>query len=109
EDRSSGRARRKQLQRLPAEFDHLADRLRRRLARGDVVENVGARLGEIDDLRIDRRLGQVVGLLHDYLGGATGIRQHLLEGREEITAEIVVLVEDADVGVQLHAHDMLWY
>ena len=107
EDRAAGRSRRQQLQRLPAELGHLADRLRRRLAGGDVVENVRARLREIDELRIDRRIGQIVGLLHDHLGGAAGIRQHLLEGPEEIAAEIVVLVEDADLRIRLHAHDVL--
>ena len=107
EDRTPGRSRRQQMQRLPAEFGHLADRLRRRLAGRDVVENIRARFREIDELRIDRRLGQIVGLLHDHLGGAAGIGQHLLEGAEEIAAEIVVLVEDADLGVRLHADDML--
>ena len=81
EDRAAGRSRRQQMQRLPAEFGHLADRLRRRLAGGDVVENVGARLRQVDQLGIDRRLGQIVALLHDHLGGAAGICQHLLERR----------------------------
>ena len=107
EDRTAGRARREQLQRLPAELGHLADRLRRRLAGGDVVENVRARFREIDELRIDRRIGQIIGLLHDHLGGAAGIRQNLLERAEEVAAEIVVLVEDADLGVRLHGHDVL--
>jgi len=42
--------------------------------------------------------GQIVGLLHDHLGGAAGIRQHLLEGPQEIAAEVVVLVEDPDLA-----------
>ncbi len=106
EDRAPGRSRRQQLQRLPAEFDHLADRLRRRLAGRDVVEDIRARLRKIDQLRIDGRFGQIIGLLHDHLGGAAGVLQNLLEGAEEIAAEIVVLVEDADLGVRLHVDDV---
>lgn len=56
---------------------------------------------------IYRRVGQIIGLLHDHLGGAAGVLQHLLEGAQEIAAEIVVLVEDADLRIRLHAHDML--
>lgn len=54
EDRASRRSRGKQLQGLPAELGKPADRLRRRLASGDVIENVRARLREIDELGIDR-------------------------------------------------------
>ena len=108
EDRAAGRAGRQQMQRLPAEFGDLADRLRRRLAGGDVVENVRAGFREVDELGIDGRIGQIVGLLHDHLGGAAGIRQHLLERAEEVAAEIVVLVENADLGVRLLGARRAW-
>ena len=108
QDRTAGRSGRQQLQRLPAELGDFADRLRRRLAGGDVIENIRARFREVDELRIDRRIGQIVGLLHDHLRGAAGIRQHLLEGAEKIAAEIVVLIEDADLGVRLHAKRHAW-
>src|SRR5437016_5840606 len=50
ENRAAGRARRQQMQRLPAELGDFADRLRRCFAGRDIVENVGAGFREIDEL-----------------------------------------------------------
>ncbi len=101
-DRPGG-ARRQQLQRLPAELDHLANRLRRRLAGGDVIENIGTGFGEIDQLRVDRGIGEIVGHLGDHLGGAAGFREFILERPEEILTEIIVLIEDTDFRIRIHA------
>ncbi|MGY4499124.1 hypothetical protein ACVWYH_003055 [Bradyrhizobium sp. GM24.11] len=38
--------------------------------------------------------------------GAASVGQHLLERTQEVAAEIIVLVEDADLGVRLHADDV---
>ena len=93
--------------RLPAELGHFADRLRGGLSGRDVVEHIRARFREIDQLRIHRRIREIVGLLHDHLGGAAGIFQRLLERAEEIAAEIVILIENTDLGVRLHRDHVL--
>src|SRR5205823_10516519 len=92
---------------LPSELGDFTDRLRRSLAGTDIVENIGARLGQIDELGIDGRIGEVVSLLHDHLGGAACIRQHLLERSQETAAEVVVLKENSNLGIRLYADDML--
>jgi hypothetical protein len=48
-------------------------------------------------------IGEIVGRLRHHLRRAAGVLQHLLERSQEVAAEIVVLVEDRDLGVRLHA------
>ena len=88
------------LHRLPVEFGRLLDRLRAEFRRRDVVEQVGAGRFQRHHLRIDGRIGQFVGLLGDDHAGRLR-PERVLQALDVILSEVVVLVEDADLGVRI--------
>ncbi len=84
---------------LPAQGGHLADRLRGELRRRDVDEGVGPRRLQRDNLRVHRRVSDLVGGLgHDHAAGPGA--QPCLEAVQVVLAVVVVLVEQRDPGVR---------
>ena len=92
--------------RLPADVVGLADRLRREFRRRGDHEHVGAGGLQRDDLRVDGRLGGLVGRLLDDHAGVVGA-EPFLEADQVILAEAVVLIEHRDLGVGLGREDVL--
>ena len=92
--------------RLPADFVHLLDRLRREFRRGDVEEDVGVGRFQLDDVGVDGRLRDLVAFLGDDHRGRLGA-EPVLQALEVVLAVIVVLVEDRDLGVRLFLQEIL--
>src|SRR5713226_8619582 len=86
------------MQRPPANIVGLSDRLRGSLNVRTVEKSVGARTLQRNDLRIDRRIGYLIGLFgYDQLGSL--IAKTILEAFQVILAEVIVLVQHPDLGV----------
>src|SRR5205085_3007672 len=82
--------------RMPVSIPGLADRLCRKFWRGDDEEYVDACGLQRNHLRVDRRVGDVVGLLRDdHLCGL--VTKAAFESRQIVATEIVVLPENADL------------
>ena len=92
--------------RLPFDFVHLLDRLRREFRRGDVEEHVGAGRLQLDDMRIDGRLRGFVAFLGNDHRGRLGA-EPVLQALDVIFAVIVVLIEHGDLGVRLFLENVL--
>ena len=94
------------VQRLPFDFGHLLDRLRREFRRCDVEEHVGVQRLQLDDVRIDGRLCDLEAFLDDdhrrRLGAET-----VFQAFQIILAVIIVLIEHGDLGVRLLLQDIL--
>ena len=92
--------------RLPAELVILLDRLRRLLGRRGAEEQVGAGIPQLEDLRIDGRVGDLVGgFRHDHGRGL--VAEAGLQPIQVILAEVVVLVEHADLGIRILLQNVL--
>ncbi len=91
--------------RIPSEFGHLADRLSREFGCAHVVEQVGADGLEFHDLGIDGRIGDLVGGLGDDHRCGLGA-QSLLQTGKVVLAHIVVLIEYADLRVRIVGEDI---
>ena len=86
------------MNRLPADLDRALDRHRGEFRRDDVKEDVGAGRLEFCDLRIDRRVGDLVGHLgHDRDLAAKPVLQSL----DVILPERVVLIKDRDLSARV--------
>ena len=91
---------------MPAELGDLLDRLGGLLRRGGAEEQIGAAVLDLEDLGIDGRLGQFVGnFRHDHLRGL--VAEAGLQAVEIILAEVVVLIEHADLGVRMLLQNVL--
>ena len=86
------------MHRLPADLGRALDRHPGEFRRRDVIEDVGAGCLEFCDLRVDRRIGDLVGgLRHDrYLAA-----EPVLQALDGVPAEGVVLVEDRDLAARM--------
>src|SRR5262249_42096606 len=76
------------LHRLPADLGRLADRLRRELRNRDIEEDVGARVLELDDLRLDRGIAHLVGHVLD--DAADFLAQPIAQAFVVVLAVVVV-------------------
>src|SRR5215831_9240120 len=86
------------MHRLPADLGRLADRLRRVFGDRDIQKYVSARGFEVDDLRIDGRVGCLVCRLQD--DHRTRLfAEPVFEAFQIVFAVIVVLVQHTDLGV----------
>ena len=85
------------MNRLPIELVQLLDRLRGLLGGGGGEQQVGAGRFQLQDLRVDGRVGDLVGRLgDDHRPGL--VAEPGLDAVEIVLAEIVVLIEHADLG-----------
>ena len=92
--------------RLPAELGDLLDRLRRLLRRRGAEEQVRAGVLDLEDLQIDGRIGDFVGgFRHDHLGRL--VAEAGLDAVQVVLTEVVVLIEDADLGVRMILENVL--
>ena len=92
--------------RLPVELVDLLDRLRRLLRRRRREEQVRAGILDLEDLQIDGRVGDFVGgFRHDHLRRL--VAEAGLDAVQVVLAEVVVLIEDADLGVRMFFQDVL--
>ena len=82
--------------RLPADLGDLADRLRGEFRRRRNHQHVGAGGLKLDDLGVDGRILDLIG------GGGDDrivfLAEHVLEAREIVAAEIVVLRDHGEFG-----------
>ena len=90
--------------RLPAEFADFADRLRRSLRRGPGEEDVGAGIVQRHDLRIDRGIADLVGLVGD--DHVDLVAEAVLQALELVLAGVVVLPEHRDLAVREIVQDV---
>ncbi len=85
---------------LPADLGRLPDGLRRELGPCDIDKYVGIKRLHLDDVRVDSRLGDLIGVLgNDHRLGL--VAEPFLQTFEIILPVIVVLVDDGDPGVRL--------
>ncbi len=93
-----------QVHRLPADLGHLLDRLRGELRRRGVEEDIGAGSLQVDDLRVDGRIGRFVGQFRDdrHLAG-----ESVLETLHVVLTVVVVLVEDRDLALRVVLQQVL--
>jgi hypothetical protein len=92
------------MHRFPADGVDLADGLGGEFRGGDVDEHIGAGGLRRRDLRIHRRVRRFVALLADDHGLRLGA-QRVLDAPEMVFLEIVVLIEDGDLGVRRGLQD----
>ena len=90
---------------MPVEFGDLLDRLRGEFRRADIDEDVG--VGGLDrhHLGIHRRHADLVGHAGDD-HAVIFVAQHVLQPEDVVLAEIVVLVEHAELGVGVMLQDV---
>src|SRR5215470_7737784 len=88
------------VQRLPSDFGRLPDRQGTKSGNCDGDEDIAAYPLHLNDLRVDGRVGSLVGRLDlDQSGRLIGEPVH--QPLEIVLAEIVVLIEYADLGIGL--------
>src|SRR5271167_2745045 len=92
------------MERAPVEFVNLADGLCGRLGGGLLDQRINAGCLELDDLRIDRRIGEFVGSFSNDLRGLGA--EAGAQAFDVIFPEIVVLIEHADLGVRTYLQDI---
>jgi hypothetical protein len=80
-----------------ADLSRLPDGLRRELWRGDVNEYVGIERLHLDRVRVDGRLGHLIGVFGNDHRRSLGA-EAILQAFEVILAVVVVLVENGDLA-----------
>ncbi|MGX0994111.1 hypothetical protein AB7M38_001403 [Bradyrhizobium diazoefficiens] len=83
---------------LPAELADLADRLRRPFRRRPREEDIRAGIMQRDDLRVDRGIADLIGLVGDDHAGL--VAEPVLQTLELVLAGVVVLPEHRDLAVR---------
>src|SRR5438132_13751594 len=92
------------MKRSPSDLRHLADRLRGEFRGGDIEEYVRPRRLQIDDLRIDGRIG---GLVRNFGNDRDLAFEAVLETLHVVLTVIVVLDEDADLAAGMVLDEIL--
>ena len=87
------------MHRLPIELKDLPDRLRGKFCRDAGDQHIGIARTQVDDLRIDRRIGHLVGYRLDQR--FISIAQHVTQAVDEILAEVIVLIQQRKFCIRL--------
>src|ERR1700682_2702573 len=95
-----------EVHRLPAEFGDPLDALGGELRRGHAEVDVGAGRFQLDDVRVNGRLGNFVAFLgHDHRRRL--VAKTVFQAFQQVLTEIVVLIHDRDLGARLLLQQVL--
>src|SRR6516164_10219841 len=90
---------------MPVELGQLPDGLRRKFRGGDIDEDIGVGGSDGHDLGIDGGVGDLVGNAgNDY--ALVFVAQHVFQAENIVLAEVVVLIEQAQLGVRIMLQDV---
>ncbi len=93
-----------EIDRLPAEFGGLADRLRRRLRRGPGHEDIGAGVLQPHHLGVERGIGHLVGRIRDDHVGP--LAETIAQALHLVLAGVVVLPQRCDLALGIVLQDV---